>query len=93
MLTATVSHSRFGYRLEVASAPLWALVAEEVADALCARLGDPLCSGIGPSGFGRRLGQRLLSPACRRSRRLWSAPLTTEEVRIVSPWSLITLDE
>ena len=93
MLTATVSHSRLGYRLEVASAPLWALVAEEVADALCARLGHPLCSGIGPSGFGRRLGQRLLSPACRRSRRLWSAPLTTEEVRIVSPWSLTTLDE
>ena len=93
MLTAAVTSSRSGYRLEVAAAPLWALVAEEIAFALCTRLGHPLCGGIGLAGFGRRLGLRLLSPACRRSRRLWSAPLTTDEVRILAPWSLADLEE
>ena len=91
MLIATVSYGRGGYRLEVADAPLWALVVEEVALAVCCEgTGHPLCRGIGPFGFG--FGQRLLSMAARRELPRWSAPITEVDVRAYFPEKLIDLE-
>jgi hypothetical protein len=71
MLTTTITYGRDGYRLRVAEAPLWSVVAEDVAESLCARSGHPLCQGTWPIGF--RLGQWLLSQASRRGRALVDA--------------------
>jgi hypothetical protein len=94
MLIATVSHSRAGSRLEVADAPLWALVIEDVALTVCCRTtGRALCRGVGPWGFGFDTGQRLLGVATRRARRRWSAPITADEVRTLFPETLIDLGD
>jgi hypothetical protein len=83
MLIASISHHRDGASLHVAEAPLWALLAEEVASWLCAHLRHALCSCPWPLGF--RLGQWLLGPASRRERTRWATPLTPEQVRAHFP--------
>jgi hypothetical protein len=94
MLIATIALSRAGYRLEIAEAPLWALVVEEIALTVCCRLTDhALCRGIGPHRFGFDTGQRLLSVAGRRARRRWSAPIPEDDVRRHFPELLIDLDD
>jgi hypothetical protein len=94
MLIASVSSSRAGYRLEIADAPLWALVVEDVALTICCeRTGHPLCRGIGPSGFGFGAGQRLLGVATRRARRRWSVPITADDVRTHFPELVVDVDE
>lgn len=90
MLTAHVTSSREGYQLRVTDVPMWAVVAEAVAEELCARLGHPLCQGRWPVSY--RLGQRLLSPAGRRQQERWSAPLSDATVRRTFPESVIDLD-
>ena len=90
MFTAYITHSRDGYRLHVVDAPLWAIVAEAVAEDLCARLGHPLCQGRWPVSF--RLGQRLLSTAARRQRQRWSTPLDDATVGLTFPESVIDFD-
>lgn len=85
MLTAEVRHGRDGYRLHVIEAPAWALAVESAADAACARLGHPLCSGL----LGRRLGHWLLHPAPGRRRERWSTSLTDEVARSAFPGSVV----
>jgi hypothetical protein len=89
MLTAHITCSRDGYRLLVADVPLWAVLAEEIAGRLCTRLGHPLCRARWRATFA--LGQWLLSPAARRQRQRWSAPLDDTEVRRTFPESVIDL--
>ncbi|MCU1616974.1 MAG: hypothetical protein JWO98_4514 [Frankiales bacterium] len=91
MLTAHVWHGRDGYALHIAETPLWALVAEKIAEAVCVSLGHPLCRGIRPIGF--RFGQWLLNPAGRRQRPLWSTALTDDDVRERFPESLLSLED
>ncbi len=90
MLSTSIRYSRDGYRLVVSDVPLWAVVAEDIAETACVRLGHPLCRGSWPIGF--RLGQWLLSPASRREQERWSTPLDADLVRSVFPESLLDLD-
>jgi hypothetical protein len=92
MLIASVRLSRAGYRVHVVDAPLWALVIEEIADAVCCdRTGHPVCRRVGPFAWG--LGSRLMGVAARRERPRWSAPLTVEDVLTHFPESLIDLGD
>ena len=89
MLTTRITYGRDGYCVRVVEVPLWSVVAEDVAESLCARFGHPLCQGTWPIAF--RLGQWLLSPASRRERERWSTPLTDDLVRQEFPESAIDL--
>jgi hypothetical protein len=91
MLIASIRYGRDGYRMHVSTAPLWALVAEEIAQRCCAPLGHALCRGIPPFGLG--IGQWLLGPASRRERVRWSTALMPDRVRAVFPESFLDLDD
>jgi hypothetical protein len=91
MLTTSIRYSADGYRLVVTDVPLWAVVAESVAETACAWLGHPLCRGTSPLAF--QLGQRLLSPASRREQGRWSTPISDDQVRETFPESVVDLDE
>jgi hypothetical protein len=96
MLTAGISYSSSGYRIEVTDVPLWAIVVQEIALTLCSdRAGHALCQGRGPFGWGtgRGLGPRLVSTASRRESRRWSVPVTADEVRAHYPELLLELDD